>query len=57
GTVDVTGAMEVTDAAVIAGMGPNCETTGGKVNAGNIEPDGVDVGVDVRFKGIDMGMS
>ncbi|KAH9298703.1 hypothetical protein KI387_030385, partial [Taxus chinensis] len=45
GTVDVTGAMGVTDVAVIAGIGPNYEMTGGKVDVGSTEPDGTDAGV------------
>ncbi|KAH9294280.1 hypothetical protein KI387_040516, partial [Taxus chinensis] len=45
GTVDVMGATEVTDVAVIVGIGPNCEMTGGKVDAGSTELDGADVGV------------
>ncbi|KAH9310813.1 hypothetical protein KI387_025848, partial [Taxus chinensis] len=56
GTVDVMGATEVTDVAVIAGIEPNCETTGGKVDAGSMEPDGADVEVGVRVRGIDTGM-
>ncbi|KAH9291451.1 hypothetical protein KI387_043361, partial [Taxus chinensis] len=54
GTVDVTGAMEVTYATIIAGIGPNYETTRGKVDVGKTEPDGADVGVGAR-PGIDMG--
>ncbi|KAH9319873.1 hypothetical protein KI387_021642, partial [Taxus chinensis] len=47
----------VTDVAVIAGIEPNCEMTGGKVDAGNTEPDGADVEVGARVGGIDTGMS
>ncbi|KAH9305694.1 hypothetical protein KI387_010098, partial [Taxus chinensis] len=53
GTVDVMGAIEVADAEVIAGIGPNCEMTGGKVDAGSIEPDAADAGVGARVRGID----
>ncbi|KAH9309021.1 hypothetical protein KI387_036932, partial [Taxus chinensis] len=42
GMVDVISATGVTDVVVIAGIGPNCEMTGGKVEAGNMEPDGVE---------------
>ncbi|KAH9296256.1 hypothetical protein KI387_039844, partial [Taxus chinensis] len=57
GMVDVAGATEVADVAVIVGIGPSCETTGGKVDAGSTEPDGADAGVGARVGGIDMGMS
>ncbi|KAH9300909.1 hypothetical protein KI387_012492, partial [Taxus chinensis] len=55
GMVDVAGATEVADVAVIAGIGPSYETTGGKVDAGSMEPDGADAGVGARVGGIDMG--
>ncbi|KAH9306971.1 hypothetical protein KI387_011375, partial [Taxus chinensis] len=48
GTVDVMGAIEVTDVAVIAGIEPNYETTGGKVDAGSTELDGADAEVGAR---------
>ncbi|KAH9293397.1 hypothetical protein KI387_041400, partial [Taxus chinensis] len=48
GMVDVTGATEMADVAVIAGIGPSCEMTGGKVDAGSTEPDGADAGVGMR---------
>ncbi|KAH9316820.1 hypothetical protein KI387_044558, partial [Taxus chinensis] len=54
--VDVAGATEVADMTVIAGIGPSCEMTGGKVDAGSTEPDGADAGVGVRVRGIDTGM-
>ncbi|KAH9312290.1 hypothetical protein KI387_027325, partial [Taxus chinensis] len=54
--VDVVDAMEVADASVIAGIRLSCETTGGKVDAGSMEPDGADAGVGVRFGGIDTCM-
>ncbi|KAH9298515.1 hypothetical protein KI387_030197, partial [Taxus chinensis] len=57
GTVDVTGATEVADAAVITGIGPNCETTRDKVDAGSTELDGANTGVGARVRGIDMGVS
>ncbi|KAH9331752.1 hypothetical protein KI387_003860, partial [Taxus chinensis] len=50
GMVDVTGATEVTYTAVIAGIGPNCETNGGKVDARSTKPDGVDAGVGARVR-------
>ncbi|KAH9306970.1 hypothetical protein KI387_011374, partial [Taxus chinensis] len=43
GMVDVMGATEVTNMAVMAGIEPNCETTGGKVDVGSRELDGADV--------------
>ncbi|KAH9294955.1 hypothetical protein KI387_038543, partial [Taxus chinensis] len=55
--VDVAGAMEVEDAAVIVGIGPSCETTEGKVDTGNVELAGADAGVGVRVEGMDTGMS
>ncbi|KAH9322014.1 hypothetical protein KI387_016653, partial [Taxus chinensis] len=57
GMVDVVGATEVENAAVIVGIGPSCETNGGKVDVGSIELDGADAGVGVKVKGIDMSMS
>ncbi|KAH9316434.1 hypothetical protein KI387_025061, partial [Taxus chinensis] len=48
--------MEVTDVEVIVGIGPSCEMTGGKVEAGSTEPDGADAGVGARVEGIDTGM-
>ncbi|KAH9306744.1 hypothetical protein KI387_011148, partial [Taxus chinensis] len=45
GMVDVAGVTDVADAAVIVGIGPSCEMTGGKVDAGRVEPDGADAGV------------
>ncbi|KAH9315397.1 hypothetical protein KI387_024024, partial [Taxus chinensis] len=57
GTVEVTGATEVEDVALIMGIGPNSEITGGKVDVGSTDPDGADVGVGVRVEGIDTGMS
>ncbi|KAH9331846.1 hypothetical protein KI387_003954, partial [Taxus chinensis] len=42
GIVDVVGATEVEDMAVIVGIGPSCEMTGGKVDAGSTELDGAD---------------
>ncbi|KAH9311617.1 hypothetical protein KI387_026652, partial [Taxus chinensis] len=56
GTVDVTGATRVADMEIIVGIGPNCKTTRGKVDAGSTEPDGDDVGVGARVRGIDTGM-
>ncbi|KAH9308634.1 hypothetical protein KI387_036545, partial [Taxus chinensis] len=56
GTVDVTGAMKVTYAALIVGMGPNYETTMGKVDVGSTKPYGANVGVGARVEGIDTGM-
>ncbi|KAH9331775.1 hypothetical protein KI387_003883, partial [Taxus chinensis] len=56
GTVDVTSATEVTNTEVIVGIGPNCETTGGKVDVGSMEPNGDDAGVVARVGGIDTGM-
>ncbi|KAH9320670.1 hypothetical protein KI387_015309, partial [Taxus chinensis] len=55
--VDVTGVMDIVDTAVIAGIGPSYEMTGGKVDAGSVESDGADVGVGARVRGIDTGMS
>ncbi|KAH9302183.1 hypothetical protein KI387_013766, partial [Taxus chinensis] len=46
----------VTDVAVIAGIGPNCEMTGGKVEVGSTEPDGAEVEVGASVRGIDTGM-
>ncbi|KAH9302482.1 hypothetical protein KI387_014065, partial [Taxus chinensis] len=54
--VDVAGVTEVADAAVIVGIGPSYKTTGGKVDAGSIEPDGADARVGERVGGIDTGM-
>ncbi|KAH9294935.1 hypothetical protein KI387_038523, partial [Taxus chinensis] len=45
GTMDVTCAMGVTNVRVIACIGPKCETTGGKVDVGSMEPDGANVEV------------
>ncbi|KAH9311614.1 hypothetical protein KI387_026649, partial [Taxus chinensis] len=56
GTVDVMGATEVTDTTVIAGIKSNYEMTGVKVDVGNTKPDGADVEVGARVKGIDTGM-
>ncbi|KAH9318388.1 hypothetical protein KI387_020157, partial [Taxus chinensis] len=56
GTMDVMGATEVTDMAVIAGIELNYEATGGKVDAGSTELDRVDVEVGARVRGIDTGM-
>ncbi|KAH9294717.1 hypothetical protein KI387_038305, partial [Taxus chinensis] len=55
--MDVTGATEVVDATFIAGIGPNYEMTVGKVDAGNMELNAVNVGVGTRFGGIDTGMT
>ncbi|KAH9331323.1 hypothetical protein KI387_003431, partial [Taxus chinensis] len=49
----VMGATRVIDAAVIVGIGPNCEMTGGKVEVGITEPDGADAEVGASFGGID----
>ncbi|KAH9296111.1 hypothetical protein KI387_039699, partial [Taxus chinensis] len=56
GIVDVAGTIDVVDTVVITGMGPNCKTTGGKVDTGSAElaEAGVEVGASVR--GIDTGM-
>ncbi|KAH9317562.1 hypothetical protein KI387_019331, partial [Taxus chinensis] len=54
GMVDVAGATEVADVVFIEDIGPSCETIGGKVDAGNTEPDGDDAGVGERVGGIDM---
>ncbi|KAH9323745.1 hypothetical protein KI387_018384, partial [Taxus chinensis] len=56
GMVDVMGATGVRDMTVIAGIGPNYETTGGKVEVGSTELDGAEVEVGVRVGGIDTGM-
>ncbi|KAH9311608.1 hypothetical protein KI387_026643, partial [Taxus chinensis] len=56
GMVDVAGVTYIADMAVIAGIGPSCETTGDKVDAGSVELDGANAGVGVRVGGIDMGM-
>ncbi|KAH9313756.1 hypothetical protein KI387_022383, partial [Taxus chinensis] len=45
GMVDVMGATEITDVAVMEGIEPNCEMTGGKVDAGSTKPDGADAKV------------
>ncbi|KAH9313411.1 hypothetical protein KI387_044045 [Taxus chinensis] len=54
--VDAMGATEVADVAVITGIGPNYETTGGEVDVGSTEPDGADAGVGARVGGIDTDM-
>ncbi|KAH9305096.1 hypothetical protein KI387_009500, partial [Taxus chinensis] len=51
--VDVASATKVAYVAVIVGIGPNYEATGGKVDVGSTEPDGSDVGVGSRVDGID----
>ncbi|KAH9313600.1 hypothetical protein KI387_022227, partial [Taxus chinensis] len=46
--VNVAGVIDVADAAVIAGIGPSCKTTGGKANADNVESEGADTAVGTR---------
>ncbi|KAH9303426.1 hypothetical protein KI387_015009, partial [Taxus chinensis] len=48
GTKDTTGVTDTADAVVIAGMGPSCETIGGKVGEGNAILVGTDVEVGIR---------
>ncbi|KAH9316901.1 hypothetical protein KI387_018670, partial [Taxus chinensis] len=48
GKVDVMGITEIADAAVIAGIEPNYEIVGGKVDTGSTESHGVDAGVGAR---------
>ncbi|KAH9312136.1 hypothetical protein KI387_027171 [Taxus chinensis] len=57
GIVDVMGAIDVVDVAVITGIGPSCEMTGGKVDVGSTELEGVDAEVGTSVCGIDTGMS
>ncbi|KAH9308793.1 hypothetical protein KI387_036704, partial [Taxus chinensis] len=47
GTTYTTGVTDTTDVMVITGMGPNFETTGGKVGEGNttLVEDDVEVGI------------
>ncbi|KAH9316055.1 hypothetical protein KI387_024682, partial [Taxus chinensis] len=45
GILDVAGAIDVADVAVIVGMGPSYETTGGKAGVGSMEPE--EVGAEV----------
>ncbi|KAH9310232.1 hypothetical protein KI387_038143, partial [Taxus chinensis] len=52
GMVNVASATEVVDVAVIVGIGPSYKTTGGKVDAHNKEPDGVNAAVGERV-GVD----
>ncbi|KAH9313284.1 hypothetical protein KI387_028319, partial [Taxus chinensis] len=54
--VNVAGATEVTNTTFIAGIGPICETTGGKVEVGSIEPNGTDARVGTRAREMDTGM-
>ncbi|KAH9302544.1 hypothetical protein KI387_014127, partial [Taxus chinensis] len=54
--VYVASAMDVAEMAVRAGIGPSCETTGGKVDAGSMELDRADAGVGARVGGIHTGM-
>ncbi|KAH9329654.1 hypothetical protein KI387_001762, partial [Taxus chinensis] len=49
--VDVASATEIVDVAAIKSIEPNYEKTRGKVDAGNAEPDGADVGVGMRVRG------
>ncbi|KAH9295663.1 hypothetical protein KI387_039251, partial [Taxus chinensis] len=44
------GATEVVDAAVKAGMGPSCDTTGDKRGEGNVEEGGADAEEDIRAR-------
>ncbi|KAH9309052.1 hypothetical protein KI387_036963, partial [Taxus chinensis] len=43
GIVDATGALDVANMAVIAGIGSSCEMTGGKVDVGSTEQEEVDI--------------
>ncbi|KAH9306771.1 hypothetical protein KI387_011175, partial [Taxus chinensis] len=56
GMVDVMSAMEMAEVVVISGIGPSYKMTGGKVDVGSTEPDGADVGVGMRVRGMDTGM-
>ncbi|KAH9305296.1 hypothetical protein KI387_009700, partial [Taxus chinensis] len=56
GTVDTIGVIDVVDVAVIADVGPRCETTRGNVDEGNTKLVIDDVEVGVREGRIDMGM-
>ncbi|KAH9331787.1 hypothetical protein KI387_003895, partial [Taxus chinensis] len=51
GILDVAGAIDVADAAIIVGMGPSYEMTGGKVEVGSVELDGANTEVGTRFGG------
>ncbi|KAH9298105.1 hypothetical protein KI387_029787, partial [Taxus chinensis] len=51
GIVDIMGAIDVADVAVIARIGPICEMTGAKEGVGNTEPEGVDTEVGTSVGG------
>ncbi|KAH9311187.1 hypothetical protein KI387_026222, partial [Taxus chinensis] len=54
--VETTGAMEVTDTTVKAGVGPSCDTTGDKMGEVTVVGGGAEAEVIIRDGDKDTGM-